>query len=111
MNDYFKELAKKIEVEVPHHVDRRIMDALPQEENEGFLRFGFSMALAASLAFIVYMNFGSNHLSRNSETFAISEMMENQEMYEQMELLGQVDDVELSDEEWNVLLGEDENDV
>lgn len=111
MSDYFKELAKKIEVDVPHHVDKKIMDSLPMEENEGFLKLGFSMALAASLAFIVYMNFGPNQLSRNSETYAISEMIENKEMYEQMDLLGQVEDVELSDEEWNVLLGEEEGDV
>jgi len=111
MSDYFKELAKKIEVDVPNHVDKRILDALPQQENEGFLKIGFSMALAASLAFIVYMNFGPNNLSRNSETYTISEMIENKEMYEQMELLGQVDDVELSDEEWNVLLEEEVSDV
>jgi hypothetical protein len=108
---YFKELAKKIVVDVPYELDHKILTSIPYKEEESIFKIGFSLALAASLAFIVYMNFGIKTNNLKDNTYAISEMMKNKEMYEQMELLGQIEDVELSEEEWKVLLDEEENDV
>lgn len=108
---YFKVLAKKIEVDVPYHVDQKIMSAIPFKTEESFLKIGFSFALAASLAFITYMNFGTDKIGQQKENFAISEMMENKEMYENMDLLGQIEDVDLTEEDWKILLDEDETDV
>ncbi len=108
---YFKELAKKIEVDVPKEVDQRVLQKIPFKENEDFLKIGFSFALAASLAFITYINFGDNQILVKDQSYAISEILENKEMYEQMDLLGQVPDVELSEEDWKILLEKEENDV
>jgi hypothetical protein len=108
---YFKELAKKIEVDVPYQVDQKIMSSIPFKKEESFLKIGFSFALAASLAFITYMNFGVNNIGQQKQKFAISEMMENKEMYENMDLLGQIEDIDLSEEDWKILLDEDETDV
>lgn len=109
--DYFKELAKKIEVDVPKHVDKNIMEQLPAEESGGWLKFGMPLALAASVAFVVFINSDTRRLKGSMDTYAISEMLENKEMYEQMDLLTEVEDVELTDEEWKVLLNEEESDV
>ncbi|MBT7609635.1 MAG: hypothetical protein HN576_07755 [Bacteriovoracaceae bacterium] len=105
---YFKELAKKIEVDVPKELDHRILSAIPYEEEENFFKIGFSFALAASLAFIIYMNFGIKKTRLEENSYAISEMMENKDMYEQMELLGQIEDLELSDADWKILLEQEE---
>ena len=108
---YFKELAKKIEVDVPHQVDQKIMTSIPFKNDESLFKIGFSFAMAASLAFIIYMNFEVNEIGQQKENYAISEMMENREMYENMDLLGQIEDVELTEEDWKILLNEDESDV
>ena len=110
-NDYFKELAKKVEVDVPKEVNQKILNQIPFKEGQPIFKWGLSFALAASLTFIIYSNLGEKPLVGGLDSYAISEMIENQEMYEQMDLLGQVEDVELTEEEWNILLNEDENDV
>lgn len=69
-----------------------------------FLMPGLSLAVAALFVLFIYKNTIIKDPTHNSNLLV--EVLENQELLEDMELLGTFEDVELSDDEWKILLSE-----
>ena len=111
--DYFKTLGNIAKTSVPQELDEAILTKVRGRSSGGLpiwqrLSIGISMAL---ITLVIGVNIFDRSDDRIGQQVPV-EIIQNAEFYENLELLGEVDGVDLtklSDEEWQILLGESED--
>ena len=113
--DYFKILAKKIEVEVPKELDNLVLSSFPKKESSPLKNYFIPLGAAASLVFCLLTGWNFYQEKNYTKMTTIAKALEDSELIEkldELELLTQHQDIELehlSDKEWEILLSEDED--
>jgi len=112
---FFLALKKKLERAPDRNSDQRFWARFENEfgsSTRSTLRFGgWRMASASVLAIVLVVFAGKIALDRFPRSLdgqsAEAQFLQDQELFENLELLSTFDDPDLEEQDWNILLGEE----
>lgn len=102
--DFYSLLKKKSRAELPEGFDQRFFDKLEKQirPRPSALEWLLPLAFASMLILIIYRTSSIHHRPQ----ILSAQVMQEVEFLENMELLETLQEVELSEVEWEILLGE-----
>ncbi len=108
-NKLNKTIRQKLDDKLPSNFDRRFWQKFDQVPNRS-TKVRWQLASALSLILIVSI-WGIRHISDPNDMTATENkialnIMENEELLENMELLAQLENVDLTEKEWEILLSD-----
>ena len=116
-NIFFKTIEEKISINPSPSFDKNFWTAfekvsnINQSEKQGFFQSLLSKpmipALSVSLVVLFSVLYINNYTpSINQNTSIAMEIIEMEQMLENMDILAEVDDINLTEEEWEILTGD-----
>lgn len=105
--NFFKALSKKVEQDIPHNVDERINREIEKRSKK---KFSFMMPAVVTACLVIAITSGVLYKeSQKQFSFDTMEIAMQQDLLEDLELIvasdtEELDLLELSDEEWEIIL-------